>query len=214
MSSQHRLRVPEIPPPDAVYVSVILWLCSHLTWQDYWWGQCFLFPVSEHECTQGSRLLLSRREQTAKAHMTEGRVCVKNGGERLGTEDALPDLCPFAQDQPWDLQAQAITWQWKGWWRQPVQSFLSDFPTSSSPCPIPAVFFFLFPVILCKQTYFYFQLKTQNKTTPNLSGLHSCKHSSATSQKIQVLLSSKGRCGLKERCLRGIYSLWPINQMG
>lgn len=141
MSSQHRLRVPEIPPPDAVYVSVIVWLCSHLTWQDYWWGQCFLFPVSEHECTQGSRLLLSRREQTAKAHMPEGRVCVKNGGERLGTEDALPDLCPFARGQPWDRQAQESTWQWKGWWRQPVQSFLSDFPTSSSPCPIPAVFF-------------------------------------------------------------------------
>lgn len=74
--------------------------------------------------------------------------------------------------------------------------------------------FFLFSVILCKQTNFYFQLKTQNKTTPNLSGLHSCKHSSATSQTIQVFLSSKGRCGLKERCLRGIYSLWPINQMG
>lgn len=51
------------------------------------------------------------------------------------------------------------------------------------------------------------QFKKKTKSLPKLSGTHPCRHPPATPPKIQALLRSKSRCGLKERCLWGIYSL-------
>lgn len=73
--------------------------------------------------------------------------------------------------------------------------------------------FFLLSTSLWADILLFTNLK-KPKSPPTLNGTHPCKHLSATPLKIQVLLRSEGRCGLRERCLPGIYSLWPISQMG
>lgn len=144
LSSQHRFRCPKFHHRGIpAYITVILLFCSHLNY-----GNTF---CPQYLSTNEFRVLCSWAEEGGQLRhtMTEGRMDVSIGvcklleGE-LGRKAAYrsaaswPLLLPRACPEPTGIGEYLAM---ESLMEQLVQVFLRAFPTSSSPCPIPALFF-------------------------------------------------------------------------